>query len=79
MPNQSSLLLRSLPLSPLSQRDHSHYEIFTTGMSLFVKKVWVLCNDCNDTTQVYFHIIGQKCGHCRSYKTRAVAPPVLPR
>ncbi|KAF2539215.1 hypothetical protein F2Q68_00022423 [Brassica cretica] len=43
------------------------------------KKVWILCNDCNDTTEVNFHIIGQKCGHCRSYNTRAVGPPVLPQ
>ncbi|XP_022979906.1 E3 ubiquitin-protein ligase MIEL1-like [Cucurbita pepo subsp. pepo] len=43
------------------------------------KKVWILCNDCNDTTEVYFHIIGQKCCHCQSYNTRAIAPPVLPQ
>ncbi|KAF7837867.1 E3 ubiquitin-protein ligase MIEL1 [Senna tora] len=43
------------------------------------KKIWILCNDCNDTTEVYFHIIGQKCGHCRSYNTREIAPPVLPQ
>ncbi|CAN7140757.1 unnamed protein product [Brassica rapa subsp. narinosa] len=43
------------------------------------KKVWILCNDCNDTTEVNFHIIGQKCGHCRSYNTRAIGPPVLPQ
>ncbi|KAK4425801.1 E3 ubiquitin-protein ligase MIEL1 [Sesamum alatum] len=43
------------------------------------KKVWILCNDCNDTTEVYFHIIGQKCGHCESYNTRTIAPPVLPQ
>ena len=42
-------------------------------------QVWILCNDCNDTTEVYFHILGQKCGHCRSYNTRTVAPPVLPQ
>uniref|UniRef100_A0A7C8ZPQ2 RING finger and CHY zinc finger domain-containing protein 1 n=1 Tax=Opuntia streptacantha TaxID=393608 RepID=A0A7C8ZPQ2_OPUST len=42
------------------------------------KKVWILCNDCNDTTEVYFHIIGQKCSHCKSYNTRQIAPPVLP-
>lgn len=46
---------------------------------LWDSQVWILCNDCNDTTEVYFHIIGQKCGHCRSYNTRAVAPPVLPQ
>nr|KJB72590.1 hypothetical protein B456_011G186700 [Gossypium raimondii] len=42
------------------------------------KKVWILCNDCNDTTEVYFHIIGQKCSHCKSYNTRTIAPPILP-
>lgn len=42
-------------------------------------QVWILCNDCNDTTEVYFHIIGHKCGHCSSYNTRAIAPPVLPQ
>ncbi|KAK6930115.1 Zinc finger, RING-type [Dillenia turbinata] len=43
------------------------------------KKVWILCNDCNDTTEVFFHIIGQKCSHCNSYNTRTIAPPVLPQ
>ncbi|KAL8195755.1 hypothetical protein R6Q57_025508 [Mikania cordata] len=42
-------------------------------------KVWILCNDCNDTTQVLFHILGHKCRHCRSYNTRSIAPPVLPQ
>lgn len=42
------------------------------------RKVWILCNDCNDTTEVFFHIIGQKCRHCQSYNTRTIAPPVLP-
>lgn len=43
------------------------------------KKVWVLCNDCNDTTEVFFHILGHKCRHCKSYNTRSIAPPVLPQ
>ncbi|KAL9992912.1 putative transcription factor C2H2 family [Helianthus debilis subsp. tardiflorus] len=43
------------------------------------KKIWILCNDCNDTTEVYFHILGHKCRHCRSYNTRSIAPPVLPQ
>ncbi|GER37506.1 RING/U-box superfamily protein [Striga asiatica] len=30
-------------------------------------------------TEVYFHIIGQKCSHCGSYNTRTIAPPVLPQ
>ncbi|XP_042047257.1 E3 ubiquitin-protein ligase MIEL1-like [Salvia splendens] len=38
------------------------------------KKVWIMCNDCNDTTEVYFHIIGWKCSHCESYNTRTIAP-----
>ncbi|EPS67024.1 hypothetical protein M569_07750 [Genlisea aurea] len=41
-------------------------------------KVWILCNDCNDTTHVFFDIMGRKCGHCESYNTTNVAPPVLP-
>ncbi|KAJ1699443.1 hypothetical protein LUZ63_007955 [Rhynchospora breviuscula] len=41
-------------------------------------KVWILCHDCNDTTEVFFHVIGQKCSHCNSYNTRSIAPPVLP-
>ncbi|WVZ13085.1 hypothetical protein V8G54_017615 [Vigna mungo] len=43
------------------------------------RKVWILCNDCNDTTEVNFHILGHKCGHCNSYNTRSIAPPVLPQ
>ncbi|KAJ9549499.1 hypothetical protein OSB04_022042 [Centaurea solstitialis] len=43
------------------------------------KKVWILCNDCNDTTEVLFHILGQKCVHCNSYNTRTIGPPVLPQ
>ncbi|XP_033510232.1 E3 ubiquitin-protein ligase MIEL1-like isoform X5 [Nicotiana tomentosiformis] len=56
------------------------YEIEETIMpdDLRYKKVWILCNDCNDTTEVFFHIIGQKCRHCESYNTRMIAPPVLP-
>ncbi|PIN03971.1 Ubiquitin--protein ligase [Handroanthus impetiginosus] len=44
------------------------------------KKEWILCNDCNCTTEVYFHIIGQKCSHCESYNTRIlITSPLLPR
>ncbi|CAH1415079.1 unnamed protein product [Lactuca virosa] len=43
------------------------------------KKVWILCNDCNDTSEVLFHIMGQKCLHCNSYNTRTISPPVLPQ
>ncbi|KAF6175493.1 hypothetical protein GIB67_021983 [Kingdonia uniflora] len=43
------------------------------------KKVWILCNDCNNTNEVFFHIIGQKCNQCNSYNTRTIVAPVVPR
>ncbi|XP_064936013.1 E3 ubiquitin-protein ligase MIEL1-like [Musa acuminata AAA Group] len=43
------------------------------------RKVWILCNDCNDTTEVFYHIIGQKCSHCQSYNTRMISPPTDPQ
>ncbi|KAK9052810.1 hypothetical protein SSX86_029440 [Deinandra increscens subsp. villosa] len=42
------------------------------------KKVWILCNDCNVTSEVIFHIMGQKCCHCNSYNSRTISPPALP-
>ncbi|KAH7678821.1 RING finger and CHY zinc finger domain-containing protein 1 [Dioscorea alata] len=42
------------------------------------KKVWILCNDCNSTSEVVFHIIGHKCSRCGSYNTRKTAKPSLP-
>ncbi|KAI0518638.1 hypothetical protein KFK09_006074 [Dendrobium nobile] len=33
-------------------------------------KVWILCNDCNGMSEVFFHIIGHKCSGCQSYNTR---------
>ncbi|XP_074592704.1 E3 ubiquitin-protein ligase MIEL1-like [Curcuma longa] len=43
------------------------------------RKVWILCNDCNDTTEVIYHFIGQKCSHCHSYNTRKTSAPVIPQ
>ncbi|KAF9607458.1 hypothetical protein IFM89_035596 [Coptis chinensis] len=37
------------------------------------KKVWILCNDCNATSEVLFHILGLKCNPCGSYNTRQTA------
>lgn len=34
------------------------------------KKVWILCNDCQTTSQVYYHVVALKCSHCISYNTR---------
>ena len=32
-------------------------------------KVWVHCNDCEQKSKVPFHVMGGKCGNCRSYNT----------
>ena len=37
--------------------------------------MWILCNDCGITSNVYFHIIGHKCSGCGSYNTRSTSPP----
>ncbi|XP_050143941.1 E3 ubiquitin-protein ligase RZFP34-like [Malus sylvestris] len=34
------------------------------------KMVWILCNDCGETSQVNFHIVAHKCLKCKSYNTR---------
>ncbi|RWW32706.1 hypothetical protein GW17_00002607, partial [Ensete ventricosum] len=46
---------------------------------VLISQVWILCNDCNDTTEVLYHIIGQKCSHCQSYNTRMISPPTVPQ
>ncbi|CAL5357581.1 unnamed protein product [Camellia sinensis] len=35
-------------------------------------KVPILCNDCNSTSEAFFHIFGHKCSHCESYNTRVI-------
>lgn len=35
-------------------------------------RVDILCNDCNKSSKVQFHILGLKCSHCRSYNTRRI-------
>ncbi|RDX93671.1 E3 ubiquitin-protein ligase MIEL1, partial [Mucuna pruriens] len=39
------------------------------------RRVSILCNDCNSTNTVSFHIFGHKCRHCRSYNTRRISTP----
>ncbi|CAL1373007.1 unnamed protein product [Linum trigynum] len=34
------------------------------------KLVWILCNDCGETSEVNFHILAHKCLKCNSYNTR---------
>ncbi|XP_038680803.1 E3 ubiquitin-protein ligase MIEL1 [Tripterygium wilfordii] len=38
-------------------------------------EVSILCNDCNTTSKVSFHIFGHKCQQCNSYNTRRVSSP----
>jgi hypothetical protein len=33
-------------------------------------QVWILCNDCGQTSHVRFHFVAQKCLNCKSYNTR---------
>lgn len=67
-----------IDMSRIWKRIDEEIEETVMPEDLRYKKVWILCNDCNDTTEVFFHIIGQKCSHCESYNTRTIAPPVLP-
>ncbi|KAM7275259.1 hypothetical protein ACFE04_017125 [Oxalis oulophora] len=32
--------------------------------------VWILCNDCGQSSEVPLHFVAQKCPHCKSYNTR---------
>ncbi|XP_060201438.1 E3 ubiquitin-protein ligase RZFP34-like isoform X3 [Lycium barbarum] len=34
------------------------------------KMVWILCNDCTETSEVNLHIVAHKCPSCKSYNTR---------
>ncbi|KAK4386365.1 UNVERIFIED_CONTAM: E3 ubiquitin-protein ligase RZFP34 [Sesamum radiatum] len=34
------------------------------------KMVWILCNDCGETSEVNYHIVAQKCLNCNSYNTK---------
>ncbi|THF98514.1 hypothetical protein TEA_006009 [Camellia sinensis var. sinensis] len=33
-------------------------------------EVWILCNDCGETSEVNFHIVAHKCVKCNSYNTK---------
>uniref|UniRef100_A0A2P2IZ52 RING-type domain-containing protein n=1 Tax=Rhizophora mucronata TaxID=61149 RepID=A0A2P2IZ52_RHIMU len=37
--------------------------------------VSILCNDCNSTSKVRFHVAGHKCNHCNSYNTCRITNP----
>mmetsp|Transcript_109242 Transcript_109242/g.319791 ORF Transcript_109242/g.319791 Transcript_109242/m.319791 type:complete len:270 (-) Transcript_109242:163-972(-) len=33
-------------------------------------RIGIICNDCQQTSSVQFHVLGHKCPRCRSYNTR---------
>lgn len=35
-------------------------------------QVWILCNDCGSTNEVFYHVIAHKCAGCHSYNTRLI-------
>lgn len=52
------------------------WEIRATAMpEEYSHEVWILCNDCNKTCKVLYHILGHKCSSCNSYNTRKIAAP----
>lgn len=71
------------PICSKSTQDMSMYwerldeEVFLTPMpeEYRHKKVWILCNDCGTTSDVNYHVIGQKCPECGSYNTRSTCAP----
>lgn len=71
------------PICSKSTQDMSRFwdrldqEVYLTPMpeEYRQKKVWILCNDCGTTSDVYYHVIGHKCSGCGSYNTRSTCPP----
>ncbi|KAG6769754.1 hypothetical protein POTOM_025415 [Populus tomentosa] len=66
------------PLCSKSYRDMSHVwkkldqQVALTPMpQMYLNKmVWILCNDCGETSVVNFHIVAHKCLKCNSYNTK---------
>ncbi|GMP50246.1 hypothetical protein CsSME_00016943 [Camellia sinensis var. sinensis] len=48
------------------------HEVALTPMPQLYKNkmVWILCNDCGETSEVNFHIVAHKCVKCNSYNTK---------
>ncbi|KAL7248014.1 hypothetical protein ACSBR2_002833 [Camellia fascicularis] len=48
------------------------HEVASTPMPQLYKNkmVWILCNDCGETSEVNFHIVAHKCVKCNSYNTK---------
>lgn len=39
------------------------------------KLMWILCKDCQETSEVKFHVLGMKCLKCKSYNTCGTDSP----
>lgn len=68
------------PICSKTVIDTSHYwkmldeEIEAVQMpEQYQYEVSILCNDCNSTSKVAFHVVGHKCKQCASYNTRRIA------
>ncbi|KAL0336926.1 UNVERIFIED_CONTAM: E3 ubiquitin-protein ligase RZFP34 [Sesamum calycinum] len=53
------------------------FEVASTPMPEMYqnKMVWILCNDCGETSEVNYHIVAQKCLNCNSYNTKQTRQP----
>ncbi|KAH7553518.1 hypothetical protein JRO89_XS12G0021300 [Xanthoceras sorbifolium] len=68
----------SCPVCSKSYRDMSRVwekldrEVASTPMPpIYLNKmVWILCNDCGESSEVNYHILAHKCLKCNSYNTR---------
>ena len=58
-------------IDPLLFEAHYDTQIAATPMPDEYKYHWmsVICNDCQHTSKVKFHVMGGKCESCRSYNT----------
>ncbi|KAG8500974.1 hypothetical protein CXB51_003072 [Gossypium anomalum] len=47
-------------------------EVASTGMPQIYqnRRVWILCNDCGENSEVNFHFVAHKCPICSSYNTK---------
>lgn len=59
-----------LPVSIYGCKSTFLKSCITKWTSFFLVQVWILCNDCGETSHVQFHVVAQKCPNCKSYNTR---------
>ncbi|KAG6748507.1 hypothetical protein POTOM_048433 [Populus tomentosa] len=57
---------------PVLGAERKFLDTFLSFARVFIQ-VSILCNDCNSTSKVAFHVAGHKCKQCASYNTRRIA------